>query len=243
MNKIQKNIIAKISKEALILDWKKAFAGKAYGNRHLFRVAKIVKFLVKNEGGDLFIAQLGGWIHDVSLAWGSDYDPKLVEIRTRRFLKKFHTLNNNELNRIAECATLHEKSGKSSNIEAKIVHDADVIDKSGTLGIIRHIWKMTNMLENRILTKESDLKKLKEHLKSREISIYTKTGKRLVDSLNEQIPSFFAEENLSLNLMQMVSEKASRGFTSDKIARMLIKRSTSKIYKNLKSQLNCSYLK
>lgn len=243
MNKTQKNIIKMISKDAVILDWKVAFNGKAYGNRHLFRFAKIVKFLVKKEGGDLFIAQVGGWIHDVSLAWGSDYDPRLVEKRTRRFLNKYHKLTKGETDRIVECATLHEKSGKSSNIEAKIVHDADVIDKSGPLGIIRHVWKMTNLLEDRVLSNSNDLRKLNRHLKQRVSSLYTKTAIKIVGNLNKGKVIFYSNNEKTVKLMNTISLLARKGKTSDIIAKNIILNKRNNFSKLLQQQISCSYLK
>jgi len=243
MNKLQHTLIKNVSKDSIDLDWKIAFGGKAFGNRHLFRVAKIVKFLCKREGGDLFIAQMGGWIHDVSLAWGSDYNEAHVEKYTRVFLNNYKGLNKVEVNQIVECATLHEKSGVSSSLEAKIVHDADVLDKGGMLGVIRHIWKMTNMLENRILFCDKDLKNLHKHLKQRSASVYTNTSELLMKILDKQMYDFFANDTESLELMKVVSEKAFNGITSDKIAKFLIKSHGSKFSENLQSQLKCSYLK
>ena len=242
MNKTQNKLVRIIAKDAVDLDWKVAFDGKANGNRHLFRVAKIIRFLCKNEGGNLFIAQMGGWVHDVSLAWGSDYDQAHVEKHTRKFLNSYKALKKEEIDQIIECATLHEVSGASSNIEAKIVHDADVLDKGGMLGVIRHIWKMTNMLENRVLSSTSDLKTLQKHLRQRRSSVYTNTSKLLMKNLSEQMDLFFASGTDSMKLMKIISEMAYRGVTSDKIAKFIIRKHPSELSVNLETQLNCSYL-
>jgi len=243
MNIKQTELLKTIEKDAVQLDWDKAFQGKSKGNRHLFRVNKIAKFLLLKEGGDKFITLAGAWTHDVSLAWGDDYDSKLVEKRTRKFLKKYGQLTNGDIARIVECATLHEKSGKSSNNDAKIVHDADVIDKCGSLGIIRHIWKMTNMLENRVLENEKDLDKLKKHLNKRKISIYTKTAIRISKTLDDEGVAFFKNKNSAISSMKLISRLAKDGKTSDTIARRLIKTENSNFTKLLKYQLSCQYLK
>ena len=44
MNKSQIDLIDKIGKEAVRLDWEEAFGGKSYGNTHLYRVNKIAKY-------------------------------------------------------------------------------------------------------------------------------------------------------------------------------------------------------
>lgn len=232
-----------MKKDAIKLDWDVAFQGKANGNRHLFRVNKIIRYLVTKEGGDPFIAQSGGWIHDVSLAWGSDYDQKHVEKYTKKFLKSYKNLQTNEFKKILECATLHENGGKSSNIEARIVHDADILDKSGLLGVIRHIWKMTNLLENKILVNEKDFLKLNRHLSKRRSQLYTKTGIKLAGILNKQSEMFFSKNKYSLKLMNAISTKASLGLTSDRIAKSLLKDKKSILFNKLKSQLSCEYLK
>ena len=243
MNNFQREIVKKISIDAVELDWNKAFAGKAYGNRHLFRVSKIIKYLCKKEGGDLFIAEVGGLVHDVSLAWGSDYDMNHVEKYTRLFLNKYRNLNKEQIDKIVECATLHEESVSTTNIEPKIVHDADIIDKGGMLGVIRHVWKMTNMLENRLLNKKSDFNLLKQHLNQRTGSVYTDTAKSLMKTLDHQMDIFFAGGTDSIQIMKLISAKAQQGVTSDKIAQFMIKNLPSKTTHNLKSQLSCSYLK
>lgn len=239
---LNNKIIKKISNDAVKLDWRAAFGGKSKGNRHLFRVNKIIIYLLKKEGGDYNIAVTGGWIHDVSLAWGSDHNRKNVEKYTKKFLEKYKGLDKKESEEIIKCAAFHENGGKSLSIEAKIVHDADVIDKSGILGIIRHIWKMTNMLENRVLVGKQDLCRLKRHLKEREIQVFTNTGKSLVKILNVQANLFFAQESNAKKVMNIISKKAYGGFTSDQIAKLLLKNDVSGIFAELGSQLDCSYL-
>lgn len=239
---LNNKIIKIIKNDAIDLDWDVAFNGKSKGNRHLFRVNKIIKYLLRREGGNINITMVGGWIHDVSLAWGSDYDEKFVEKHTRKFLKKYKEISSVELNKIIECAVLHESEGKSSSIEAKIVHDADIIDKSGSLGVIRHIWKMTNMLENRVLDNKKDLNKLRSHLQKRRLSLYTETAQSIVKKLNKNIDLFFAYEKQSLNTLKEISKLAYKGKTSDSIARKLIKNEKNNFSKLLKQQLSCTYL-
>lgn len=240
---INKKLIEQIRDEAVRHDWNLAFSGKSKGNRHLFRVNKIISYLLKKEGGDKYIATLGGWTHDVSLAWGNDNDPKLIQKRTKRFLNKFSGLNRSEIEKIVECVVLHEQAGGSSSLEAKIVHDADVIDKSGLLGIIRHIWKMTNMIDKKIIKTEDDLLKLQKHLEERRSNLYTETAIKLVKKLDMESDIFFINKKEAMNIMKIVSIMANEGKTSDKIARFLVKRYDNKHTKSILSQLSCQYLK
>lgn len=240
---LNNKIIQKIKGDAVRLDWEVAFGGKANGNRHLFRVNKIIKYLLKKEGGDHNIAITGGWIHDVSLAWGSDYDKTQVEKRTKKFLKKYKQLDSHELEEIINCATFHESGSKFLSIEAKIVHDADVIDKSGSLGVIRHVWKMTNMIEGRIIETKADLDNLQKHLNKRGASLYTISAKRIVNKLNAERSGFFKSEKDALALIKLISSMAINGKASDKIAKFVIKNHKNSFSKLLLVQLSCGYLK
>lgn len=237
----QKKLLSEIKKEAVRLDWEQAFGGKSYGNRHLFRVNKIARYLLSKEGGDEFIILAGAWVHDVSLAYGNDYDIRKIEKYTRVFLKKYTNLTKSEQEKIIECAMGHESGGNLS-LEAQMVHDADVVDKSGMLGVIRHIWKMTNMLENRVLISRTDLDELERHLSERQEQLFTKTTKQLVIKLNLQRKKFFSNKDV-VEWMKLISKKAMKGVTSDNIANNLYRNDKSIAFKYLKDQLNCNYLK
>ena len=242
MDKVKQNLLKILKKGAIDLDWNQAFGGKSKGNRHLLRVNKIAKYLQKQEGGDLFIILAGAWVHDVSLAFGNDNDPKHISKHTTRFLTTIKGLSPDDINKITVCATSHELGKKKISIEAQIVHDADVIDKSGLLGIIRHVWKMTNMLENRILATKSDLDNLERHLKAREAKIFTSTGKKLTTSLNLQRNLFFKDKDKALSLMRTISRSAKTGTISDKIAISISQIKSGALSKGLNNQLACSYL-
>ena len=195
MNKKLEELIKKIGDDAVKSDWELAFGGKSYGNRHLYRVNKIAKYLQSKEGGDLAVVLLGAWIHDVTLSIGSDYDEEKVEKETRKFLDKYSDLDKDLKEKVINCAVNHESESEVNTIEAKIVHDADALDKCGALGIVRHIWKMTNMLENRKLMGMDDLNKLETHLRSRQSHLQTETAKKLALNLNSAGNVFFENKN------------------------------------------------
>jgi uncharacterized protein len=242
MTNRQKKLLNQIGKEAVRLDWEEAFDGKAYGNKHLHRVKKIAKFMVNREGGDEFVVLAGAWVHDVILAVEADDDSEKIAKFTGDFLKNFKGLKMDELKRIVDCAAEHE-SGDSLSLEAKIVHDADVIDKSGMLGVVRHIWKMTNMLKNRLLSGSRDLRELEEHLKMREKKLFTRTAKVLGRELNKDRKLYFKDLDFALSLMGEISEMASNGMISDEIANKLCKDQEHLSLVALKRQLSCKYLK
>lgn len=238
----QVQLLSQIKIEAIRLDWDVAFGGKSTGNNHLSRVNKIAKYLFDNEGGDEFCVLAGAWSHDVSLAFGSDYDPKFVEVHTKEFLVKFNDLSKNEIATILQCATGHENGQGELPLEAKIVHDADVVDKSGMLGVIRHIWKMTNMLEERILSGQADLEVLVAHLESRKLNLFTETAKKLVSKIDVSKDAFVQDNNFSLEMLTIISKLSMEGKTSDAISEWLISKYDHKSLIGLCNQLSCDYL-
>ena len=201
----QTNLLKKIEEEAVRVFWDESFEGRARGSRHLFRVHEVAMYLREKEGGDPFIVLAGAWVHDVSLMQGSDHDPESVASFTRDFLNRFDNLRAEEIDRIVECAGGHEIGHPDLSLEAKIVHDADVVDKSGMLGVVRHVWKMTNLLENRILSREDDLKSLRNHLKERQVKLFTDTARALVKDLNASWDLFFGDKAFALRTMAWIS--------------------------------------
>ena len=242
MDNRQTQLIEELSKEAVRCLWEESFGGMAYGSRHLHRVNQTARFLWEKEGGDEFLVLAGAWIHDVSLANGPDYDPERVADLTRKFLKQFKLLRKDEVDRLVECAEGHESGGDFLNLEAKLVHDADVLDKGGLLGVVRHIWKMTNMLENRIMELEHDLLKLENHLIERHDRLHTNTASRLANHLRGAVNHFFRDRRFALDTLTWVSRRASQGIISDRVAEELASRSDHPCLGRLKSQLECRNL-
>ena len=177
------------------------------------------------------------------MAFGSDDDPGFVEGHTRTFLNEFKGLTREEKDLIVRCAAGHERGQNDLPIEAMIVHDSDVIDKSGMLGVIRHAWKMTNMLENRILMGNSDLQKLLIHLENREDKLFTKTAIKLAGKVNRFRGLFANDKKFALEILPKISQMAMDGKTSDFIANWLVNNYDHPSLDGLKLQLSCDYLK
>ena len=141
---MKKTELRRIEKEALRLDWEVTFGGKTKGNKHLWRVVKIASFLARETDANIDIVEAGAWLHDASLVTGSDYNLETVKKFSIKLLHGFN-LSENEREIILDCIVSHEDSKAPGSVEAKIVHDADVLDKLGVLGLIRHSVKSTNM--------------------------------------------------------------------------------------------------
>ena len=241
MDDRQIQLIKELSEEAVRLLWEDSFGGKAYGSRHLHRVQRIAEYLWKKEGGDEFLVLAGAWVHDVALAHGPDYEPERVADLTRQFLIQFRFLQKDEIDGLVACAEGHESGGDFLSLEAKLVHDADVLDKGGLLGVVRHIWKMTNMLERRILEDEQDLEKLENHLVARQDRLYTNAAIRLANYLRGSLDDFFRERRFALETMIWISQQSAQDIISDKIAETLASRNDHSCMGGLKSQLELDY--
>ncbi len=242
MTQREKTLLRQIAKKAVWVDWEKAFGGKSAGNHHLFRVNKILKYLLRHEPGQKFITLAAGWVHDVTLGWQSDEKETTVAKITANFLRQFPKLSASEHQAIIAAVAGHE-SGHLGSQEAKLVHDADVVDKSGMLGVIRHIWKMTNLLEKRLLRGDQDLRTLADHLHRRQRHLATPTGRQLAAYLEKGQKAFFADHKFAREQLEEISRLAMAGIIADKIAKKLIARFHHPSIQQLEEQLSCRYLK
>src|SRR5712691_11453177 len=213
-------IIDQIRNHAIRMDWNVAFEGKANENQHLFRVVTIAQFLAEKEGADREICEAGAWLHDIGLIAGNDDNPVKVRAIAEEYLSGL-PLNLDSKRRIAECVETHEGVGEAASLEAKIVHDADVLDKMGLLGIIRHTWKVVNLIQPDASADEV-FSILQKHLKKRREKLYTATAKRLVRALNEVQRQFFEDRTKAIEMLETIMQLAKDGTISDKIARELL---------------------
>ncbi|OGW88451.1 MAG: hypothetical protein A3A73_01310 [Omnitrophica bacterium RIFCSPLOWO2_01_FULL_50_24] len=233
-----KETLLKIKKLGIETDWNDAFAGKSKGNRHLFRVVRLARYMAKRLSANVSIVEAGAWLHDSALPSGNDYDYK----KNRRIVKKLlspFNLSTREINAVAECVAAHEGTSKPKTVEAKIVHDTDVLEKSGMLGIIRHTWKMANsgmLLPGHITRK--DAAKILNHLQWRSKKLQTSLGKKIHSYVTIPITQAKAQEIISF-----VAEKAVTGIVTEKIAHLIYKKLTAIQQKRLKEQMNQDYLR
>jgi HD domain len=176
----------KIQDYAVTLDWEMAFGGKSKGNRHLFRVRDIAIALSEKEGGCSDIVEAGAWLHDCGLIEGdTDHDKKGRGI-AGEFLATLG-LDKDTCERVLHCIEVHEGFGNAMTIEAKVVHDADVLDKMGPLGVIRQTWKRANSGS----TTEAIAGELEQYLDRRKERLYTETAREAGSRLSHDLGPFF----------------------------------------------------
>jgi HD superfamily phosphodiesterase len=230
--------LLKIKKLALKIDHDVAFGGKSKGNKHLFRVVKIAQFLAKKTGADVAITTAGAFLHDTALPSGNDYKYSQNKKIVKKLLQNFD-LSQKELNKIVECVASHEGTIKPKVLEAKIVHDADVLEKMGLLGVIRHAWKMTNQNELDPSTVNSkDVDKIIRHISWRRKRLQTAIARKIAKYLTVPISKKEAK-----TIVTITADMAVRGIVTEKIAMALRKYLNQKQNAKLKEQLNLDYLK
>lgn len=233
-----KNILLKIRELALRIDWDDAFTGKSKGNRHLFRITKIAKFLAKKTGANLFIVEAGALLHDISLPYGQDVNYQQNKQRLVKLLRPFK-LTQLELNNIAECVASHEGTVKPKTLEAKVVHDADVLEKAGILGIVRHTWKLTNLKKiNPDKINSETVHGILCHIKWRSKRLQIPLAKVINQYLSVHIAS-----NQAKKIVAKTAKLAKQGIVTEKIAGLLAKELTDIQRNRLKEQLSLSYLR
>lgn len=234
---IRKDTLSKIKNFALKMDWEESFKGKAQGNRHLFRVNKIAKFLAEKEGADLDIVEAAAWLHDVGLICGSDNNPRELKKIALKILREFD-LTKSEAERIKECIVSHEGALRPKSLEAKIVYDADTLDKMGLLGIIRHTWKLANLREiSGSDIGEKTVQEILNHIKWRQAKLNTATAKRLSRHITVKIGRIQAKK-----IVRAAANLAKKGIISEKIAESLLNQMRPRLWKELRSQLSLIYL-
>jgi HD superfamily phosphodiesterase len=220
------------------IDHQMAFGGKSKGNKHLSRVVKLAKHMAKILRADMAIVEAGAWLHDTALPTGNDYDYNKNKKVVLKLLSKID-LNVEDKEQIAECVAAHEGTKIPNTLESKIVHDADVLEKTGMLGIIRHTWKMTNfskLRSEKITTTEA--KEIIDHIKWRNSMLQTKLGKKIGKYLTVSV-----SPKKAVGIVSFVSKLAQQGVITEKIAQKLKIHLTKEQQNCLREQLTQTYLK
>lgn len=239
MNQYKRVALNKIAKIGFDIDQNKAFAGKSKGNKHLGRVVRISRFLARVMNADLFVVTAGAYLHDTALPSGDDYNYKNNKAIVLKLLKSVK-INDDERLSISECVASHEGTKGPKTLEAMVVHDADVLEKTGLLGLIRHTWKLTNSGEidsKRI--RDRDVAQILTHLQWRAKRLQTPLARKMARYLSE--PKI--DRKTAKYLVSVISALASDGIVTEKIA-VVLKKSIHKNQRTkLREQLNLNYLK
>jgi uncharacterized protein len=213
MMSLSSGILKKIENYAVHVDWDLAFDGKSKGNMHLFRVNQLAKYLCNIEGGEMDIVIAGAWLHDVGLAEGNrGHCFKGAKI-AKKFLGELD-VDYKTIMQVIHCIEAHDGEVEARSIEAKIVHDADTVDKMGPLGLIRHAWKLSNVDYYRYTVPEL-LEYLPKHLRERRDHLYLTPAVAVADSYALVVEEFFGDEKFAKKVLYEVMKFAKDGVPTE----------------------------
>ncbi len=185
---ITKKQLENIRKKSVFLCWNVSFGGKAKGNKHLFRVAKMTTNLAKKENARVDVCEAGAWLHDIGLSKNiQSKSYKGIDLAKKILLEE--NINKKDIDLVLECVKCHDGYYKTNLLEAKIVHDSDTLDKTGALGIIRETWKRSQMGWN----SEKIGLHLENHFLKREHNLYTAAAQKIANQNNKKLKEFFKQ--------------------------------------------------
>lgn len=231
--------LKKIQDFAVAGDWDTAFAGTSHGNQHLFRMVKVATFLADQLDADKDIVEAAAWLHDFPLTSGHDYNYQRNQEVANSILDNF-SLTKTEKNRIATAIAAHEGTGGMPSLEAQIIHDADVLEKTGILGIIRHAWKLVHSSQGSNSDSDTALSKIVfEHLQWRSERLQTSLAK---DMHHYLIQGINMDPDFTYKLVSIIRPLAEQHMITENIANQLKQLLTNVENKKLEEQLSLSYL-
>jgi uncharacterized protein len=224
---IKRGWFNKIESIAIHYDWNLAFEGKSRGNMHLIRTVNLVKYLWErvqesNEpdaesasNRELDIAVAGALLHDIGLVEGNIDHCRNGKIIAENFLRDIG-IPEDLLTAILHCIETHDGEIPAFTLEAKLVHDADTIDKLGPLGVIRHIWKLC-LLGEPDLDSDKLLKIVPNHLDFRFNKLYLDESRDLASSFQAAQQKLFSETKSFEKLVSFIKKAADKGLYVDKM--------------------------
>ncbi|MCZ0701903.1 uncharacterized protein J2T56_000322 [Natronobacillus azotifigens] len=130
----EKEVIHEIEK---YITKKFAFDTTGHNAEHMYRVAKMVKFLAIHEESDHFVCEISGWVHDLIDEKLTD-NPEREKQQMLQLLQKLQ-LSQQQIVAIFEAIiTVSFRKQKTPTTKVgQIVQDADRLDALGAIGIAR----------------------------------------------------------------------------------------------------------
>ncbi len=236
---ITKESLHAIKKLGIGIDHDVAFGGKSKGNQHLQRSAALAEHLAQCVGADVSVAVAGAWLHDTALPSGNDYDYTTNKDIVLALLKDIE-MSQDDRKAVAECVASHEGTVVPKSLEAQVVHDTDVLEKSGILGVIRHTWKMTNSSKiNPLQITQRDVDAVLEHVAWRQKQLKLDEARRI----SEIVSAPLIENDDMFAIVSLTAKRAIAGVITEDIAKECAPIISEKAYELLEHQLKQKYLK
>jgi uncharacterized protein len=190
----------------LIEDYSKKQMGKLglYGWPHVQRVLRLSEELAKLEGDDvdMDVLKIAALLYDVAKRL-ENKNPKIDHgIIGAEMAKAFLTeigLPESKVKAVCHAIKVHTHSEEPTSTEARILHDADFLDKLGATGLATIFLKacFTNKTIEEVLDsfyKENQSAHIFQHIKwikIKEPHFYTKTAMTIAKKRNRIVPKFF----------------------------------------------------
>lgn len=233
----------KIKDFAIHMDWDVAFDGKSKGNMHLFRVNQLSKYFHEMEGGDHDVIVAAAWLHDVGLVDGNQGHCYKGGKIARNFLGETG-VDYETILRIVHCIEAHDGEIDAGSQEAKVVHDADTVDKMGPLGLIRHSWKLSN-IDYHSYSVDELLDFLPKHLQERRDNLYLDSAIAVADRYAIAVDSFFRDDENARMVLREVCILAKNGIPTEMTIERIRKKEIMdmEFQRTLDEQLLLSFLR
>lgn len=210
--------LERIRDHAVHMDWNVAFGGKSKGNKHLERVVRTALSLCRDLDAREDIVIAGAWLHDIGLHLGNKGHCFSGASSILPFLKKLQ-LEVEDISAVTHCIEAHDGEVEARTIEAKVVHDADTLDKMGPLGFIRHTWKIANITT---YTPAQLMWVTERHLPERLEKVYLPSAKARAHELDTVLTDIINDRDLLTRLTSMVAERSRFGVPTEKIVVELV---------------------
>lgn len=226
------SLIAELRRRAIEVDWEVAFDGKSAGNRHLERVARLTDYLLDaavaaGESPDPFVTRAGAALHDLGLIFGNRDHARTGAVLCEALLR-FLGVEEPRRSAIVACVRSHDYGVDEAvsapvppaTIEARIVHDADTLDKLGPLGAVRHAWKLSVDPE-RAWTAGELLAFLPVHLSERAGHLHLPSARDLGRRFQTELDAFAADPAMAETVLERVMAAARAGRPTEAIVAAL----------------------
>lgn len=169
---------------------------------HMQRVAKMASYIAKKEHSDVFLAEMAGWLHDVTDAKLTS-QPEQAKQELADFLQAID-LEKKQICMITEAieTVSFRKGNVPTSLIGEIVQDADRLDAIGAIGIARAFSYGGNLgrpiySDNSVQRKISTIQHFYDKLIVIKKGLHTVTAKQIAETrhafLEQFLEQFFSE--------------------------------------------------
>jgi len=183
---------------------------------HILRVLRLCEVISKSEGRDVAVdsgvLKVAALLHDVAKHFereGGSFDHGDVgAVMAENFLKSVG-FGNDKIKLVCHAIRVHTHGEEPTSIEAKILHDADFMDKLGAVGIATIFIKAC--LTDKTIEEVSEAFEFETEPQKRSYvaghirwlkhpHLYTKTAQEMARRRNRTVSTFFKELKKELEL-------------------------------------------